>query len=383
MLRRLSLDTSSSGFGALAVVLLLLATAGCGGDPLARATADPRAGRPLGRGAVIVYSSRYEVDLPGMDLNPRFDARKCSRVAEALVRDGYLSAEDLVVPPEVTREELLLVHTAAYLDSLGQPPLVAEIFNQGVVRLLSASTIDRRILAAFRRATGGTILAARRALEGGLAVNLGGGYHHAHPDHGMGACVYADVPIAVRVLQKEKLVRRVLVVDGNVHQGNGLAVCFAGDPDVFTFSIHEADLWPVEKPPNDLDLGLKLPVDDATYLAALSERLPAVIRDFKPELVIFIAGADVQAGDPNGHFGLTPAGILRRDEYVAGLARSAGIPLLYLIGGGYFRTAWQTQVASIANLLEKFAGVTPRAAAANSGTPPNGQGGMATPKGSP
>jgi acetoin utilization deacetylase AcuC-like enzyme len=128
---------------------------------------------------------------------------------------------------------------------------------------------------------------------------------------------------------------------------------------VFTVSIHEADLWPPEKPPNDLDVGLKLPVDDATYLAAMAERLPPIVRDFKPELLIFIAGADVQAGDIHGHFALTPEGILRRDEYVTSLARSGGVPLVYLIGGGYFPSAWKTQAASIGNLLVKFAGVRP------------------------
>jgi len=364
VLRTMSLSNGRRASLSCAPAIALVLTAslamlsGCSSDASKESLTTP-AGSPPACNAAVVYCDAYEVDLPGMDLNPKLDARKCRHVAEALVRDGYVTAAELVTPDEATREQLLLVHTAAYLDSLTQPATLASIFDQSLVRLLSSGTVDRRILSAFRRATGGTIVAARRALETGLAINLGGGYHHAHPDRAMGSCLYADVPVAVSVLRREKRVRRVLVVDANVHQGNGLAVCFAGDPDVFTMSIHEADLWPPEKPPNDMDVGLKLPVDDATYLAAMSQHLPMIVREFKPELLIFIAGADVQAGDIHGHFSLTPEGILRRDEYVVNLARSAGVPLVYLIGGGYFPSAWRTQAASIGNLLVKFAGVQP------------------------
>jgi histone deacetylase 11 len=325
------------------------------------ATFAARKGRLLNGRAAVVYSSRYEIDLGGLESKHAFDIHKYRRMAEALVSGGYLATSDFFVPAEVTPEELLLVHTPAYLETLGNPKAVARYLESKPVGALPQETMDSSILRAFRYSTGGTILAARLAMRCGLGINLGGGYHHAHADHGEGFCVYADIPLAVRALQRQGLARRVLVVDLDVHQGNGDARIFAGDEDVFTFDIHEADIYPQPKAKNDLDLPLRPPVDDARYMSVLAANLPRVLDAHKPELVILQGGVDTYGGDPLAHFGLSAAGIVARDAYVVGQARSRGLPVLYVTGGGYSAEAWRIQYHSIANLLEKFAEVRPQA----------------------
>ena len=358
----------------LAAVLSASAAAGCsdvrddGGVPLA-----PGAGQ---RTATVVYSNDYEIDLFGLEMHATFDIHRNRRVAAALVQGGAVPPGALLAPEEVSREDLLRVHTPEYLATLATPSRVADYLAQGMLRLFSAATIDRQILSTFRRGTGGTILAARRALAEGLAFNLGGGYHHAMPERGMGGCVYADVPVAVRVLQAAQPGLRVLVVDGNVHQGNGLAVCLAADAAVFTLSVFEADLWPPEKPPNDLDVGLKLPVDDAAYLAALEACLPRVLDEFRPHLVMFIAGVGVLAGDPNGHFEMTHDGVLRRDAYVVGQSRQRGAAVCWLAGGGFSKQAWRTQAASVAALIAAHGRERRQTATATATTPACGARGL-------
>lgn len=349
-----------------AMVYLATCALGCT-NRFDAATASPRPGRPLGDGrAAVVYSSRYEIDLGGFEKLHSFDIHKYGRMARALVNDGYLTVEDLFVPGEVTRDELLLVHTPAYLETLHSPKAVGRYLESGVMSLLPSKALDEGVLRAFRCSTGGSIVAARQALVCGLGVNIGGGYHHAHPDHGEGFCIYADVPIAVRVLQREGLIRRVLLVDLDVHQGNGNAVCFRGDDDVFTFSIHEGDIYPRPKAQSDLDVELLPPVDDEQYMSALREHLPRVLGKSRPDLVVVLAGVDTHADDPLARFSMTADGIVERDAYAVGQARRFDIPVLYVTSGGYSKEAWRIQFSSIANLLELFAGVRPAPATSGS-----------------
>jgi len=339
----------------LALPLCPLCCSGCM-SRFDAATYRPRDGRLVNDAAAVVYSSRYEIDLAGLERFHPFDIHKYGRIARALVADGHLKPSDFFVPAEVTRDELLLAHTPQYLASLGSSKNVARHLESKGMKLLPARSLDEGVLATFRASTGGTIVAARQALRCGLGINLGGGYHHAHPDHGEGFCIYADVPIAVRVLQREGLIRRALLVDLDVHQGNGNAVCFTGDDDVFTFSIHEAGIYPVPKARSDLDVELSPPVDDERYLDVLKHHLPRVIRAAKPDLVVVLAGVDTYRDDPLAHFDMTARGIQDRDAYAVGQARERGIPVLYVTSGGYSPDAWQIQYRSIANLLATFAG---------------------------
>lgn len=342
-------------------MLLSLAAAlpGCG-KSFNSLTAAPREGRPIGDGhAAVVYSSRYEVDLGGLEKSHSFDIHKYGRMARALVAYKYLRTSDLYVPREITREQMLLVHTPAYLDTLRSPKAVSRYMESKPMKLLPEPVLDSGVLRAFRTTAGGTLLAGRLALQCGLGINLGGGYHHAHPDHGEGFCVYADVPIAIRVLQKEKLVQRVLLVDLDVHQGNGNAVCFAGDDDVFTFDMHEEDIYPLPKAEADLNVPLPPHTSDAEYLTTLRKHLPGVIDRARPDLVVVLGGVDTYGGDPLANLDLSIEGIVARDEYAVGEARRRNLPVLYVTAGGYSQYAWFIQYSSIANLLARFAGISP------------------------
>ncbi|MHC4180867.1 MAG: histone deacetylase family protein [Planctomycetota bacterium] len=302
--------------------------------------------------AVLVYSKRFEINLAGLERSHPFDIHKYSKIAKRLVKDGLVAPGGFYVPDELSRDQMLLVHTPEYLESLKSSAAVATYLEAPIAGILPGALVDRGVLRAFRHASGGTILAGRLALEHTVAVNIGGGYHHAKPDRGEGFCIYADIPIAIRVLQEEKLIRRALVVDLDVHQGNGTAVCFRGDDSVFTFSMHEADIYPIPKEKSDCDVELLPGTDDETYLRALGELLPGAIDRCRPDLVILQAGCDTLAGDPLADLGMTEEGIVRRDGYVVDTCVRHGIPVAMTLGGGYSRQAWKVQYASIRRVLE-------------------------------
>jgi histone deacetylase 11 len=217
-----------------------------------------------------------------------------------------------------------------------------------------AALIDVGVLNAFRAASGGTILAGREAVKHGVAINLGGGYHHAKPDAGEGFNVFTDMAIAIRRLQSEGLIRRAAIVDLDVHQGNGSAVIFAGDDSVFTFSMHEGDIYPVPKEKSDMDVELPAGTDDEAYLAALAKHLPAVLARSAPDIVFFQAGCDTLAGDPLARLAMTQEGIVRRDAMVIDACVEAGIPVVMVLGGGYSDDAWLAQLASIKRTIAKY-----------------------------
>jgi acetoin utilization deacetylase AcuC-like enzyme len=194
---------------------------------------------------------------------------------------------------------------------------------------------------------GGTLAAARRALECGVAMNLAGGTHHAFPDHGEGFCVFNDVAVAVRALQHEGRVRRVAIIDLDVHQGNGTHAVFAGDPDVATFSMHGAKNYPSVRVPGTLDVELPDGTGDDAYLAALAHALPRVLADSAPDLVVYLAGADPHEGDRLGRLALTLEGLARRDAMVLEACRDVGIPVAITIAGGYGRDIEHTVEAHL------------------------------------
>lgn len=273
----------------------------------------------------VVWHEAYEVDI-----GPHvFPTAKYRLVVERLLAEGALAREELRRPEPATDRQIALVHTADYLR---------KIATDGF------STAERRALevpftAGLREASwlcaGGTILAARLALRGGVAVHLGGGFHHAFPDHGEGFCLVNDVAVAVATLRQEGVIRRAAVVDLDVHQGNGTAAIFAAEPEVFTFSMHQERNYPAWKPPGDLDLGLDDGTGDAPYLAALTVHLPRILADHHPELVVYLAGADPYCGDQLGGLGLTLDGLRRRDALVLERCRSARIPVAVVLAGGY------------------------------------------------
>ena len=228
-----------------------------------------------------------------------------------------------------TDEEILLVHTPKYLDQL---------LTGGLSRA-ELQALEMRyspeIVRFARMAVGGTILTARKALEDGLAIHIGGGFHHAFPDHGEGFCVLNDVAVAVETVIREKKVRKAMVVDMDVHHGNGTAAVFAGRRDVFTFSLHQMDIYPSDKPPGTLDVGLWSGDGDEPYLAAVRTHIPRIYGEFRPDLVLYLAGADPYGKDQLGGLKLTKAGLKERDKIVIEGARRLRIPVAVVLAGGY------------------------------------------------
>jgi acetoin utilization deacetylase AcuC-like enzyme len=273
----------------------------------------------------VSYTPRYYADIGEGHV---FPIRKFERVRERLLAEGTLAPSEIVEPREAAVGDVLLVHTEDYVTRLRAGALTErELRRLGLP--WSKALVRRSLLAAA-----GTIGAARFALAEGVGANLAGGTHHAFPDHGEGFCVLNDVAIAVRVLRRERLIRRAAVVDLDVHQGNGTAFIFAGDAEVFTFSMHGAKNYPLFKIPSTLDVELADGTSDDEYLETLALNLPRVFAH-KPEIVFYLGGADPFAGDRLGRLALTINGLRARDEMVLGECKARGAAVATVMSGGY------------------------------------------------
>lgn len=273
----------------------------------------------------LLWSPRYEVDLGGHV----FPTAKYRLVRDRLLAEELLRPQDFEEPRPAGREELARVHSEAYLERVEGGTLTpAEILKLEV-------PFSRELRDAMVFCCGGTIEAGRRALEEGVAVHLGGGFHHAFVEHGEGFCLLNDVAVGAATLIAEGAAERVLVVDLDVHQGNGTAAIFADEPRVFTFSMHQERNYPHPKPPSDLDVGLPDGMDDAGYLERLREHLPPVLELHRPDLVFYLAGADPYRDDQLGGLGLTIEGLAARDAYVLERCRDEGVGVATLTAGGY------------------------------------------------
>ena len=220
--------------------------------------------------------------------------------------------------------------------------------------VVAPKLLDLGVLAAFRHVAGGTLLAARQALRYGIGVNIGGGYHHATPDAGEGFCIYADMPIAIRTLQAEGKIRRALVIDLDVHQGNGTAICLADDDQTFTFSMHQGNIYPIPKAKSDLDVELDAGTGDDAYLRILTSHLDALLEKARPDIVFLQAGCDTLAGDPLASLEMTEEGIVERDAMVIDACVRRKVPVVMTLGGGYSSEAWKAQFHSIRRIIKKY-----------------------------
>ena len=265
-----------------------------------------------------------------------FDVQRPRRIRDALVDCGAARADEFVAPPPLAIEDLLLVHTAEYLERIQTPATLARLLF-----LDPAHPWDERLLLPFLYAAGGTLAAARAAVaERGIGLNLAGGYHHAQADKAEGFCAIADVAVAIRRLQREQRAERVLIVDLDYHHGNGNAEIFADDESVFTFSIH-ANNWCWVAKGNNLDIELPSHTGDESYLAALRRALPPVVARFSPDVVFYVAGSDPFVEDRLGDFDVSEAGMLARDRCVTELVRERDRPLVVVTAGGYGPTSWR------------------------------------------
>jgi len=280
-----------------------------------------------------VYHPSYQVALPR---SHPFPMTKYSLLKDQLLAEGVLEAGDILEPEALDASTLALVHTPEYLAKLASSGLSAA--EQRRLGLPWSEALWQR----SRLASAGTLLAARAALEQGLAGNLAGGTHHAFADHGEGFCALNDVAIAVRKLQSERAIQRAAIIDLDVHQGNGTASIFEEDDQVFTFSMHGERNYPLAKMRSNLDVPLKDGVGDIEYLDALRRHLPTVLDNANADIVFYLAGVDVAAGDRYGKLNLTDEGIRARDRCTVEAVRSRGAPLAIVLAGGYAATRART-----------------------------------------
>jgi acetoin utilization deacetylase AcuC-like enzyme len=279
------------------------------------------------------YSFDYEVALPP---GHPFPMSKYPLLKAQLLREGLISPADLVEPEVLDIATLERVHTRDYLNKLGSAGLsAAETRRLGIPW---SDALWRR----SRLASAGTLLAARAALDEGMAANLAGGTHHAFADHGEGFCVINDVAVAVTQLRAEGAIAKAAIVDLDVHQGNGTAAIFESEADVYTFSMHGERNYPSVKMRSNLDVPLRDGTGDDEYLGKLEQHLPGVIERSQADLVFYVAGVDVAAGDRYGRLALTEEGIRRRDRLVIETVRRHGVPLAIVLAGGYAPTRART-----------------------------------------
>ena len=308
----------------------------------------------------LVYSDDYYLPI-GSHV---FPAEKYQRIHERLLESGVADAKDFVSPQPASDEDILLVHTPQYVHKLKTGTLSAR------EELEMEIPYSPELVRAFWLAAGGSILAADYALNDRVAFNIGGGFHHAFPDHGEGFCMIHDVAVAIRRMQRDEKIRTAMTVDCDVHQGNGTAVIFAGvrvpsDPlpsvggaripvsltararnthagDVFTISLHQENNYPQPKPPSTVDVNLPDGIGDEEYLAILERNLMQAFHDFAPQLLFYVAGADPYREDQLGGLALTMEGLKKRDALVFDYARRNKVPVAITLAGGYARRVADT-----------------------------------------
>lgn len=280
----------------------------------------------------LIYHDGYDLNL-GAHV---FPSQKYRLVKEALLREGVAEPADFLSPPAAEDEDILRVHSREWVHKLKTGKMSAT----EMMRL--EIPWSREMVEACWLAAGGSILAGKCALAAGFAANLAGGLHHAYPDHGEGFCAIHDVAVAIRRLQFDKAIGSAMIVDTDVHHGNGTAAIFGGDPEVFTLSIHQENNYPMPKPPSDIDIHLPDGTGDEEYLARLEKHLLQALEHFHPDVIYYIGGADPYREDQLGGLDLSIEGLALRDALVFDHARRRGVPVAATLAGGYARDTADT-----------------------------------------
>jgi acetoin utilization deacetylase AcuC-like enzyme len=280
----------------------------------------------------IVYHERYD-----LNLGPHvFPSQKFRLIHEMLLREGSATKDDFLRPDRASDEDILRVHTSEWVHKLKTGTLTAT----DVMKL--EVPYSPELVEAVWLAAGGSILAGQSALRDGFGSNLSGGFHHAYPGHGEGFCAIHDVAVAIRKLQADGAVKKAMVVDTDVHHGNGTAAIFGKDATVFTISIHQENNYPAHKPPSSIDLNMADRVDDEEYLDALIPAVEKALDEFQPEILFYVGGADPYCEDQLGGLSLTKEGLKERDRQVFEEARRRKIPVATTLAGGYARRVEDT-----------------------------------------
>ncbi len=303
-----------------------------------------------------VYSPEYNFTMPDLGGGEsegnlhRFDSRRAGRAWAELCAGKVLPAEAHLAPMPVTEEQLLAVHTADYLASLRRPEVIADVLDIPALAKLPIEMLDEFLIKRQALSTGGTIVAARHALSSGLAFQLGGGYHHASRDKGDGFCLFSDIGVAIEVMRQEARLERVMVVDLDVHQGNGVGRIFREDDSVAVFDIYNKDIWPGDELAREgirWEYRIESGTAGGAYLELLKAKLPVAIADFRPQQIFYNAGTDIMSGDPLGLLAVSPDDVLKRDLFVIEVAVQGSIPLIMTPSGGYSDTSY----LALANIL--------------------------------
>ena len=289
----------------------------------------------------LIYHERYDLKL-GVHV---FPSQKYRLVHDKLLADKVATPDDFLAPAAASDADVLRVHSQDYVYKLKNGSLTdAEILRMEI-------PYSKELVEACWLAAGGSILAGQRALADGWSASVGGGFHHAYADHGEGFCVIHDVAVAIRRLQFDRAIETAVVVDTDVHQGNGTASIFGGDGDVFTLSIHQENNYPYPKPPSTVDIDLPDGIGDDDYLSILEEHLRVAFRDFAPQILFYVAGADPYREDQLGGLALTKDGLARRDALVFDYARRNKVPVAITLAGGYARHVEDTVQIHVNTIL--------------------------------
>lgn len=274
----------------------------------------------------IAYAPEYKLSLPPK--HP-FPIEKYYLLPQKLINEGTLTEENFFIPNKIDINTLLLTHTDEYVNKVINLELSsAEIRKIGFP--LSKELIERELII-----TQGTLNCVFYAIQNGISLNIAGGTHHSYSDSGSGFCIFNDVAVAITYLLKNNYFTKIMIVDLDVHQGNGSAKIFEDNSDVFTFSIHGEKNFPLKKEISDLDIALPDNTEDEIYLYNLSQSLPNLIKDFSPELIFYISGVDILKGDKFGRLSVSLDGCKKRDEFVLNICKNNSIPVVVVMGGGY------------------------------------------------
>jgi acetoin utilization deacetylase AcuC-like enzyme len=280
----------------------------------------------------LVYHERYD-----LNLGPHvFPSQKFRLIYEMLLREGIAAPRDFLRPDLASDEDILRVHTPDWVRKLKTGTLTAS------EAMLLEVPYSPELVEAVWLAAGGTILAAQSALRDGFGSNLSGGFHHAYPGHGEGFCAIHDMAVAIRKLQADGAVKKAMVVDTDVHHGNGTAAIFQNDPTVFTISIHQENNYPAHKPPSSIDLNMADRAGDDEYLGVLIPAVHQALDEFRPDILFYVGGADPYCEDQLGGLSLTKEGLMQRDRKVFEEARHRRIPVATTLAGGYARRVEDT-----------------------------------------
>ncbi|KAJ1278578.1 hypothetical protein BS78_04G089900 [Paspalum vaginatum] len=321
--------------------------------------------------APLVYSPSYDIEFNGIEKQHPFDSSKWGRVRNLLVDAGLLQHDQIVEPLEASEDDLLVVHSESYLNSLKSSEKVARIVEVPAVALLPNLLVQQKLLYPFRKQVGGSILSAKLALERGWAINIGGGFHHCSAEEGGGFCAYADISLCIHFAFVRLNISRVMIIDLDAHQGNGHEKDLGSDGRVYTLDMYNSGIYPFfcswrfntytleqqkdYEAKNHIDQKVELDSGTKTeeYLENLNKALKVAKRTFQPQLIVYNAGTDILDGDPLGRLKVSPEGVAIRDEKVFRFAKDQNVPLLMLTSGGYMKSSARVIADSIINLSKK------------------------------